>query len=124
MTAAALNSRLRQKLTQAVRADRKIRQPHLELERTDLPANVGCCDLGKDDMKECGPDARYANGQEQDPPKQPISDGRAGSAQPRKHQRGHEQKHRQVAKDEGDRFGHHGLLMRTRAGLDRGRTAR
>jgi hypothetical protein len=45
-------------------------------------------------------------------------------ARRRKRQRRNEQKNRQVAQDEGDRFGHHGLLMRMDGGLDSGRAAR
>jgi hypothetical protein len=110
MTAAALKSRLR--------------QAHLELERTHLPANVRRCDLRKEEVKGRRPEARDANGQKQNPVEQTIGDRRVGSARRRKRQRRNEQKHRQVAQDEGDRFGHHGLLMRMGGGLDRGRAAR
>jgi hypothetical protein len=102
------------------RANREIRQAHFELKRTDLPANVRRCDLRKKEMKDRGPEARDANGQEQDPHEQALGARSVGSPHQRKRQRRDEQKHRQVAQDEGDRFGHHGLLARIHGGLDRG----
>ena len=106
------------------RANRKVRQAHLELERTDLPADVRRRHAGKEEMKHGRPEARDADRQEQNPREQPIGDRRVGSTCRRKRQRRHEQEHWQVAQDEGDRFGHYGLPMRMGGGLDRGRAAR
>ena len=79
---------------------------------------------GKDEMKERGPEARHANRQEQDPGQQAIGDWRAGSAHAANTSAATNRNTGQVAQDEGDRFGHHGLLMRMSGGLDRGRAAR
>ncbi len=124
ITAAALKSRLRQKLTQAVAPIAKSARPTSNWKGLDLPADVRRRDLGKEQMEDRRPEARHADGQEQDPPQQAIWAWRAGSPRRRERQRRHEQKHRQVAQDESDRFGHHGLLRRTGGDLDRGLAAR
>ena len=93
------------------RADRKIRHADLELERADSQPMSAAAICGKEEMKDRRPEARDADRAGAGSTR--ASDRRLGAPDParrRKRQRRHEQEHRQVAQDEGDRFGHHGLL--------------
>jgi hypothetical protein len=123
ITTAALKTRL-PKAHAGARAHGKIRHADLELEGARLPADVSRRDVREEEMKDGRPEARHPNGQEQNPGEQTLGDWSAGSAQPCERKRRDEQEDRQVAQDEGDRFGHHGLLTRMSGGLDSGRAAR
>ena len=102
ITAAALKSRLRQKLRQAVTPIARSAMPTSNWKGlTSQPMSAAAIWERKDERKR--PEARTPTGKSRIHTKQAIGGGRACSAQPRKRQRRHEKEHRQVAQDEGDR---------------------